>query len=59
MKRLLLIIPFLFFGFVSQAQIVFQTNYKSEADKIIYQTNYKSEADVIIYKTNYKSEVGY
>ena len=38
------------------AQKVYKTSYKSDADKIIFVTDYKSEADMIVYETKYKSE---
>ena len=37
-------------------QIVFPTDWKSEADKKVYVTDWKSEADMIVYKTDWKSE---
>ena len=62
MKKLLLlfIIPLFLLGFVGQAQIVYETNYKPEASNgLWYYTNYKPEADIIIYKTTYKPEANY
>lgn len=40
-----------------QAQKVYSTDYKSEADVKVYVSRYKSEADLYVYKTTYKSEV--
>ena len=57
MKLITSIIVFLFLGGSSiNAQKVFKTSYKSDADKIIYVTEYKSEADMIVFETKYKSE---
>ena len=53
---MLSLILMLFFSFSVNAQKVYKTSYKSEADKIIYVTEYKSEADMIVYETKYKSE---
>jgi hypothetical protein len=56
MKKLLILATMLLtFGFAN-AQKVYKTSYKSEADKIIFVTEYKSEADMIVYETKYKSE---
>ena len=52
----LLIIVIVFISYTTQAQVVYKTSYKSEADKVIYVTEYKSEADMIVYETKYKSE---
>ena len=37
-------------------QVVFSTDWKSEADVVIYVSEWKSEADLIVYKTDWKSE---
>jgi hypothetical protein len=56
-KQLLSIIIFLLFGgFTLNAQKVYKTSFKSEADKIIYVTEFKSEADMIVFETKFKSE---
>ena len=47
----------LMFGFVN-AQKVYQTSIKSEADWKVYFTKIKSEADLKIYITKIKSEAG-
>ena len=57
MKYIILGIFVLVFCRISvNAQKVYRTSYKSEADKIIFVTDYKSEADMIVYETKYKSE---
>lgn len=38
------------------AQKVFVTKYKSEADIVVYISTYKSEADLVVYETTYKSD---
>ena len=56
MKKLFILATMLLtFGFTN-AQKVYKTSYKSEADKIIFVTEYKSEADMIVYETKYKSK---
>ena len=50
------ILLLLFGAFTVNAQKVYKTSFKSEADKIIFVTDYKSEADMIVYETKYKSE---
>ena len=56
MKQLILGVLLCFCTIAVNAQKVYRTSYKSEADKIIYVTEYKSEADMIVYETKYKSE---
>ena len=51
---LLLIIGTIFVN----AQKVYRTSYKSEADWQVFFTKYKSEANLKIYFTKYKSEAG-
>ena len=56
-KHLILGISIMVFCTISvNAQKVYRTSYKSDADKIIFVTDYKSEADMIAYETKYKSE---
>jgi len=40
----------------AEAQVVYITKYKSEADKVIYVSRYKSDANLVVYDTKYKSE---
>lgn len=46
----------LLFSVFSYGQIVYSTEWKSEADAKIYVSEWKSEADLIVYKTDWKSE---
>lgn len=39
-----------------EAQTVFVTKYKSEADVVLHEVQYRSRADIIIYKTEYRVE---
>ena len=57
MKRLIFIVIIIFCGLNARAQVVYSTDWKSEAQVKVYVTEYKSEADLIVYKTNWKSEV--
>ena len=41
---------------LSRAQVVYVTEWKSEADKVVYVTEWKSEADMIVYVTEWKSD---
>ena len=57
MKYIILgIFVMVFFTISANAQKVYRTSYKSDADKIIFVSDYKSEADMIVYETKYKSE---
>lgn len=38
------------------AQLVYETNFRGEADKKVFITQFKGEADLIIYLTGYKGE---
>ena len=49
------VICFLFQNNV-QAQVVYSSEWKSEANAKIYVSEWKSEADLIVYKTEWKSE---
>ncbi len=56
-KRTFILFLFLLLGICGlQAQKIYSTNYKSEADVKVYVTEYRSEADIIVYKTKYSSE---
>ena len=50
------ILLLLFGAFTVNAQKVYKTSFKSEADKIIFVTEFKSEADMIVFDTKFKSE---
>ena len=50
------ILILLFGAFSVNAQKVYKTSFKSEADKIIFVTEFKSEADMIVFDTKFKSE---
>ena len=50
-----IIIFFLFFLNV-EAQQVYVTQHKQDADKIVYVTKYKQDADIVVYITKYKNE---
>lgn len=39
--------------------VIYVSEWKSEAKKVIYFTEWKSEADVIIYFSDWKSEAGW
>ena len=56
MKTYCTILILLFGTFSVNAQKVYKTSFKSEADKIIYVTEFKSEADMIVFDTKFKSE---
>lgn len=56
MKTIFLTSLLLIFYQLSSAQIVYSTEWKSEADAKIFVTEWKSEADLIVYKTEWKSE---
>ena len=49
MKTYCTILLLLFGAFTVNAQKVYKTSFKSEADKIIYVTEFKSEADIIVF----------
>jgi len=40
----------------AQAQVIYQTEWKSEASHLVFVTRWKSEADLIVHKTEWKSE---
>ena len=42
----------------AEAQLVFSTQYKSDAQVKIYVSKYKSDADLVVYKASYKSDAG-
>ena len=51
MKRIHTTITIMFLVFnIMNAQKVFKTSNKSDADKIIYVTEFKSEADMIVFE---------
>ena len=56
LKRLFILIPALLLCAAASAQIVYSTDWKSEAKVKVYVTEYKGEADLIVYKTEWKSE---
>ena len=57
MKKIFVLLFFLSLVLCNlQAQKIYSTNYKSEADVKVYVTEYRSEADIIVYKTKYSSE---
>jgi hypothetical protein len=39
-----------------KAQVVYQTEWKSDANVQVYVTEWKSDADLIVYKTTWKSD---
>ena len=39
-----------------QAQAIYVTEYKSEADVIVYKTKYRGDSDLVVYETKYISE---
>jgi hypothetical protein len=40
----------------TKAQVVYQTEWKSDANVQVYVTEWKSDADLIVYKTTWKSD---
>jgi len=59
MKTIFTLFSFLIFSSISGfAQIVFSSDWKSEADVKVFVTEWKSEADLIVYSTEWKSEAG-
>lgn len=60
MKKLFFILLFAGTGIIisgtSQAQVIYSTQWKSDADVKVYVSQWKSEADLVVYKTNWKSE---
>jgi len=52
----LLFVTFTSFSPLLKAQKVYETNFKSEADRLVFVTDFKSEADYLIYETEFKSE---
>jgi len=55
-RTLVALLAVLFGRAITQAQIVYSTNFKSEADVKVYVTSYKSMADLVVYKSRFKSE---
>ena len=55
LKRLSILLPALLLCVAASAQVVYSTDWKSEAKVKVYVTQYKSEADLIVYKTEWKS----
>ena len=43
-------------AFSADAQVVYVTEWKSEADKIVYVSEYESEADVVVYRTEWRTD---
>lgn len=59
MKALMIFLltgAYLGIGAFVYAQVVYVTEYKSDADVVVYITDYKSDADLVVYKANYKSD---
>ena len=58
MKRLTLIIALFTFFIASEAkgQVIYVTEWKSEANKKVYVTEMPSEADIIVFKSEWKSD---
>ena len=47
---------FILTGLVAKSQVVYVTEWKSDADKIVYVSEYTSEADVVVFRTEWKSD---
>lgn len=43
-------------AFTAKAQVVYSTDWKSDADVKVFVTEWKSDADLIVYKTTWKSD---
>ena len=56
MSTVIVIAVLALIGVAASGQVVYSTDYKSEAQVKVYVTKYKSEADLVVYKTTYKSE---
>ena len=56
MKKLFLIATLLFLFESVNAQKVYQTSIKKEADKKVYVTDIKSEANMLVFETSTKTE---
>ena len=54
MKKILITLVLALIGVAASGQVVYSTDYKSEAQVKVYVTKYKSEADLVVYKTTYK-----
>lgn len=54
MKKIIAI--FFLFTLTSNAQNIYSSEYKSQADINIFVVDYKSQADLLIYKVDYKSQ---
>ena len=56
MKQLLLLLSLACLPVLASAQVVFETEWRNEADYVVYVTDWESEADVVVYKTEWRSE---
>ena len=55
-SKLLLSITFVIFFFEAKSQVIYTTEWKSEANKKVYVTENASEADIIVFKSDWKSD---
>lgn len=55
-RALAVLLVVLFGCAFAQAQVIYSSNYRTEADVKVYVTHYKSEADLVVYKCRYKTE---
>src|SRR5690554_3470452 len=55
-KNILTILGLFFCGLLLNAQVVYSSEWKSEADVVVYVSEWKSDADLVVYKTEWKSE---
>ena len=60
-KKCIIAIAFILFLTIgnaakTQAQVVYSTQYSSDANIKVYVTQYKSDADLVVYKCQYKSD---
>jgi len=54
--KLLLTFTFAILFFESKSQVVYSTEWKSEANKKVYVTDNPAEADLIVFKSEWKSD---
>ena len=58
MKKIVLLIFFSSFSFLSISQKVYSVEYASQADVKVFVADYESRADLCVYKVDYSSQAG-
>ncbi|HMX04308.1 MAG TPA: DUF6150 family protein [Chitinophagales bacterium] len=56
LRTLIVLAGLLFFISNADAQIIYKTDWKSEAAKKVYVTDMPAEADIVVFKTEWKSD---